>query len=343
MFWSTRLPTSPPGSHSCGGERRQTLTVPPRQSLGLYPTPLQHLDTISARYGRDIWIKRDDLCGVALGGNKVRKLEFLLAQAKAQGCDTVITTGGAQSNHAMLTAACAARLGMQAILLLKARGVMERRGNLVLDDLYGARVRFVDTDSYDDIHAQAQQLSLDLEAQGHRAFWIPLGGSTPLGTLGYVEGVRELAEQAQALGFRPGHLVCATGSGGTAAGLFLGASRVLPEAQVHAVCVDHGPFRQIALDLAAQASDLLGCPVPDPAALTVESHVGPGYAVSAPEDSPRIRELAQTEGILLDPVYTGKAWSGMLDLLEQGAFDDRGDLVFFHTGGAAALFAMDLA
>ena len=162
----------------------QTLTFPPRQSLGLYPTPLQHLDTISARYGRDIWIKRDDLCGVALGGNKVRKLEFLLAQAKAQGCDTVITTGGAQSNHAMLTAACAARLGMQAIVLLKARGVMERRGKLGLDDLYGARVRFVDTDSYDDIHAQAQQLSLDLEAQGHRAFWIPLGGSTPLGTLG---------------------------------------------------------------------------------------------------------------------------------------------------------------
>ena len=180
----------------------QTLTFPPRQSLGLYPTPLQHLDTISARYGRDIWIKRDDLCGVALGGNKVRKLEFLLAQAKAQGCDTVITTGGAQSNHAMLTAACAARLGMQAILVLKKRGVTEHLGNQVLDDLYGARVRFVDTDSYDDIHAQAQQLSLDLEAQGHRAFWIPLGGSTPLGTLGYVEGVRELAEQAQALGYK---------------------------------------------------------------------------------------------------------------------------------------------
>ncbi|WP_308541177.1 D-cysteine desulfhydrase family protein [uncultured Oscillibacter sp.] len=321
----------------------QTLTFPPRQSLGLYPTPLQHLDTISARYGRDIWIKRDDLCGVALGGNKVRKLEFLLAQAKAQGCDTVITTGGAQSNHAMLTAACAARLGMQAVLLLKARGVMERRGNLVLDDLYGARVRFVDTDSYDDIHAQARQLSLDLEKQGHRAFWIPLGGSTPLGSLGYVECVRELAEQAQALGFRPGHLVCATGSGGTAAGLFLGASQFLPGAQVHAVCVDHGPFRETILDLAAQASDLLGCPAPDPAALTVESHVGPGYAVPAPEDSPRIRELAQAEGMLLDPVYTGKAWSGMLDLLEQGAFDDRGDLVFLHTGGAAALFAMDLA
>ena len=321
----------------------QTLSLPPRQPLGLYPTPLQHLDTISARYGRDIWIKRDDLCGVALGGNKVRKLEYLLADAQKQGCDTVFTTGGAQSNHAMLTAACAARLGMKCILILKQRGVTERKGNLVLDDIYGAEVRMMDTDSYDDIYAEMRRLGLDLERQGRRAFWIPLGGSTPLGTLGYVECVRELAGQAQALGFQPGHLVCATGSGGTAAGLFLGASQFLPGAQVHAVCVDHGPFRETILDLAAQASSLLGCPAPDPAALTVESHVGPGYAVPAPEDSPRIRELAQAEGMLLDPVYTGKAWSGMLDLLEQGAFDDRGDLVFLHTGGAAALFAMDLA
>lgn len=185
---------------------------------------------------------------------------------------------------------------------------MERRGNLVLDDLYGARVRFVDTDSYDDIHAQAQQLSLDLEAQGHRAFWIPLGGSTPLGTLGYVEGVRELAEQAQALGFRPGPSgVChrLRRYGGR---LFLGASRV-PAGGSGSRRV-RGPRTvpgQITLDLAAQASGPAGLPGAGPAALTVESHVGPGYAVSAPEDSPRIRELAQTEGILLDPVYTGKA------------------------------------
>ena len=123
-------------------------TTLPRVSLGVYPTPFYKLERISAQYGRDIWIKRDDLCGVALGGNKVRKLEYLLAQARSEGCDTVFTTGGAQSNHAMLTAACAARLGMQTILLLKKRGVTEHRGNLVLDDIYGAQVRLVDTDDY---------------------------------------------------------------------------------------------------------------------------------------------------------------------------------------------------
>ena len=131
--------------------------------LGVYPTPLYKLENISAKYGRSIWVKRDDLCGVALGGNKVRKLEYLLAEARAQGYDTVFTTGGAQSNHAMLTAACAARLGMQCILLLKKRGVTEHKGNLVLNDIYGAQVRFVDTDSYEDIYAEMDRLGEELE------------------------------------------------------------------------------------------------------------------------------------------------------------------------------------
>ena len=127
-------------------------------ALGVYPTPLYKLENISAKYGRNIWVKRDDLCGVALGGNKVRKLEYLLAEAKAEGCDTVFTTGGAQSNHAMLTAACAARLGMKCILILKKRGVTERLGNLILDDIYGADVRFMDTDSYGDIYDEMDRI-----------------------------------------------------------------------------------------------------------------------------------------------------------------------------------------
>ena len=144
------------------------LEAMPRLQLGIYPTPLYKLENISAKYGRNIYIKRDDLCGVALGGNKVRKLEFLLAQAKADGCDIVFTTGGAQSNHAMLTAACAARLGMRAILLLKKRGVTEHMGNLVLNDIYGAEVRMIDTDSYDDIYALMAEETRRLEAEGHR-------------------------------------------------------------------------------------------------------------------------------------------------------------------------------
>ena len=156
----------------------------PRVTLGLYPTPFYRLESVSARYGRDVYIKRDDLCGTALGGNKVRKLEFLLAQAQADGCDTVFTTGGAQSNHAALTAACAARLGMKAVLLLKRRGVTERKGNLVLDELFGAQVELIDTDSYAEIDAEMRRRAAELEQAGRKCCLIPVGGSVPLGYMG---------------------------------------------------------------------------------------------------------------------------------------------------------------
>ena len=315
----------------------------PRVKLGVFPTPLYRLEAISAKYGRNIWIKRDDLCGVALGGNKVRKLEYLLAQAQTQGCDTVFTTGGAQSNHAMLTAACAARLGMRCELLLKKRGVTDHRGNLVLDDLYGAQVRFFDTDDYQDIYEAMNRRSAELAEEGHRAYPIPVGGSTNLGTLGYVVCVREIAEQAKAAGMCPAHLISATGSGGTTAGLLLGTSLELPETKVTGIGVDDEPFEEIVPQLAAGAAELLEDTLSRREGdFAMFYHVGPGYAVPNPEDTPYLEELARTEGILLDPVYTGKAWTGMLKLLEQGAFGETGDLVFIHTGGAAALFAMDL-
>ena len=142
----------------------------PRVRLGVFPTPFYRLDRLSEQYGRGIWIKRDDLCGVALGGSKVRKLEFVLAEALDQGCDTVFTTGGAQSNHAAPTAACAARLGMKCILLLKRRGVTEHRGNLVLDELFGAEVRLLDMDSYDEIYAEMHRIGGTLEQAVERAY-----------------------------------------------------------------------------------------------------------------------------------------------------------------------------
>lgn len=316
----------------------------PRVSLGVFPTPFYKLENISARYGKNIWIKRDDMCGVALGGNKVRKLEYLLADARAQGCDTVFTTGGAQSNHAMLTAACAARLGMKCILILKKRGVTEHLGNLVLDDIFGADVRFMDTDSYDDIYAEMRRVGAELAAEGHKSYDIPVGGSNPLGAVGYAAGVRELAEQAAGTGVDLRHIVSATGSGGTTAGLLLGAGLYLPGVKVTGMGVDDDPFEEIVPDLAARAAELLGCSferAPDDFQMVY--HVGQGYAIPNPEDTPYIQELARAEGILLDPVYTGKAWAGMLKLLKDGYFDGQDDIVFVHTGGAAALFAMDLA
>lgn len=315
----------------------------PRVSLGVFPTPFYKLENISAKYGKNIWIKRDDMCGVALGGNKVRKLEFLLADARAQGCDTVFTTGGAQSNHAMLTAACAARLGMKCILILKKRGVTEHKGNLVLDDIYGADVRFMDTDSYDDIYAEMHRVGEELAKEGHKSYYIPVGGSNPLGAVGYVNGVREFTVQALAAGIRIGHIVSATGSGGTTAGLLLGAKLFQPGVKVTGMGVDDDPFEEIVPDLAAQAADILECSFErEQDDFEMVYHVGQGYAIPNAEDTPYIEELARMEGILLDPVYTGKAWAGMLKLLKEGYFGDEDNIVFVHTGGAAALFAMDL-
>ena len=342
----------------------------PRVSLGLFPTPFYKLEAISARYGRNIWIKRDDLCGVALGGNKVRKLEYLLADARDQGADVVLTTGGALSNHAMLTAACAARLGMDCKLFLKDRGVTGRRGNLVLDEIYGAPVRLVDTDDYQDIYREMEAEAAGLEARGHRCCRIPLGGSTPLGTLGYAAAARECAVQAMAAGIRVGHLVSATGSGGTTAaaspetyenGMDYAVSEESADAGLSGteadrlspndgrkiiytgMAVDPQPFRETVLDLAAGAAALLEASFqPGEKDLQILECAGPGYAVPDPAATPAILELARTEGILLDPVYTGKAWAGLLAQVKAGGFEGEGDIVFFHTGGAAALFAMDL-
>ena len=312
-------------------------------SLGVYPTPFYKLENISAKYGKRIWIKRDDLCGVALGGNKVRKLEYLLAKARAEGCDTVFTTGGAQSNHAMLTAACAARLGMRCILLLKKRGVTDHKGNLVLDDLYGADVRFMDTDDYQDIYDEMDRLSKELVAEGHKAYAIPCGGSTGLGAVGYARCVREIAVQTMAEGFRPSAIVSATGSGGTTAGLLVGAKRFLAGTKVIGMMVDDDDFPAIVPQLARDAAALLNFDLQlEEKDLELFTAFGAGYAIPNPEDTPYILELARMEGILLDPVYTGKAWAELMRQVASGAFQEQEDLVFVHTGGAAALFAMDL-
>ncbi len=311
----------------------------PKLPLGLFPTPCCLLKSISARYGRRIFLKRDDLCGVAFGGNKVRKLQFLLADAKNKGCDTVFTTGAAQSNHAMLTAACAARLGMRCVLFLKARGVMERRGNLLLDELFGAEVRFVDTDNYAVIYDAMVELDEELSRQGHKSCAIPVGGSTPLGSLGYVECADEIARQCPSVE----HIVCAAGSGGTAAGLLLGAKMYLPGVKVTGIAVDTDPFADIIPQLAADAAALLDQPLSlEEGDLRIAPHIGPGYGQPNPADTPYIEEMARLEGVLLDPVYTGKAWAGTLELLRKGFFNGSGPIVFVHTGGASALFAMDL-
>ena len=298
--------------------------------LGVLPTPMYKLENLSRELGKNIYIKRDDMTGVGLGGNKVRKLEFLLAEAKAQGADVILTAGGPQSNHAMLTAACAARLGMESILILKKRGTLTG-GNLILDGIFGASVRMVDTDSYEDVYAEMERLSAQLRSQGRTPYSIPVGGSVPVGCLGYVNCAREIANQADELGVRLDAVVSAVGSGGTYAGLTLGAKLFLPGTRSVGVGVCDDPFEEISLELMRETARLLDCDIqPCAEDIHIHYHTGP------------VRRLARAEGILADPVYTGKALAGFFELLEQGAFDQDEDILFVHTGGAGALFAVDL-
>ncbi len=305
----------------------------PRIRLGLLPTPIHKLDNISTLLGRNIYIKRDDLTGLGLGGNKIRKLEFLLAEAKNQGAEVVFTTGGAQSNHAMLTAAASGKLGMKAILILKQRGVTDCVGNLLLEKLMGTEVRFMDTDDYADIYNEMGRIGQD---SGRAYYKIPCGGSNALGSLGYVGCAQEIREQ----GIHFDHLVCAEGSGGTMAGLALGAKLFLPGTKVYGMMVDRDAFDVITPALMKEAAALLE---EDLDIGEEDFHLrdlcGPGYAIPSEEGNAAVRLMAEREGLFLDPVYTGKAFAGLIQMAREGAFLETDNVLFLHTGGAGGLFA----
>ena len=306
----------------------------PRVTLGIFPTPIQKLENISKILHTNVYIKRDDLTGLGLGGNKVRKLEFLLADAKQKGARVVFTTGGAQSNHAMLTAAAAGKMGMKPILILKKRGVTERLGNQLLEYLMGTEVVFMDTDDYADIYAEMDRIGQRL---GVPYYKIPCGGSNALGSLGYVDCAREISTQ----GIHFDHLVCAEGSGGTMAGLALGAKLFLPGTKVHGMMVDTDPFDRITPALMREAAALLEADI----TITPEDYhlldmCGPGYAIPSREGNEAISLMAKEEGLFIDPVYTGKAFAGLMKMAGEGQFRDTENVLFLHSGGAGGLFAV---
>jgi len=304
-----------------------------KEPLGIFPTPLYRLPNISRELETNIWIKRDDLCGVALGGNKVRKLEYLLKDAKDKGYDLVMTTGQAQSNHAMLTAACALRLGLDCILVLKKKGVTARKGNQILNHLMGVKVYYVDTNSYDEIYDEMDRIA---EKLGRKVYKIPCGGSNALGTLGYLDCMKEISES----GLKFDHVVCACGSGGTAAGTVLGAKLYLPEAKVMCSMVDDDRFDEIVPKLMHEVTQLLDIDVEIPA-VDLLAMWGPGYSIPSEEGNEAISMMMRLEGIVLDTCYTGKAFAGLVKRAKEGYYKPEDNVLFIHTGGAAGLFAQD--
>ncbi len=329
----------------------------PRIPLAHLPTPLERLDTLSGQLGGPrIWVKRDDATGLAFGGNKARKLEFILADAQTHGADTVVTWAGLQSNWCRQTAAAAARLGMRAVLVLFHKPPFEGAvdGNLLLDRMLGAEVHIVPAEgrrtmAWEEVAEWVEPVVAVEAAAGRKVYVAPVGGSMPdgsmqepWGALGYLEAWREIHRQAQQQGVSFDAVVHATGSGATQAGLLVGARTLDPGTRVIGVSVSEdaatlGGWVRIIAD---RTLGLLGVAerVEEDEIDVRDSYVGAGYGHMGPEVGETLRLLASTEGLLLDPVYTGKAMTGMLDMVRQGEFAADSDVLFIHTGGTPALF-----
>lgn len=316
----------------------------PRHRLAHLPTPLEKAPRLGAALGIDLWIKRDDCTGLAGGGNKARKLEFLLGEAQSQGADLLITHGAVQSNHVRQTAAAAARLGLECEVILENRTGSTAEdylgsGNVLLDRLLGAEVRTALGGA--DMNAQAAADAKAAWARGKRPYVIPGGGSNPVGCLGYVDCALELAGQANAQGLAIDQLVTATGSAGTQAGLVAGMAVSGADIPVLGISVGKSRAEQEALvhGLAVETADLLGHPERVERSMSVVNgdHVGAGYGLVDQAVADALALAARTEGLVLDPVYTGKAMAGLIAMARQGAFAGK-TVVFLHTGGAPGLF-----
>lgn len=316
----------------------------PRLSLGFLPTPVEDLETLSGELGISLSVKRDDFTGFGGGGNKVRKLEFLMADAVARGVKVVITTGGHQSNHARMTAAAARKFGMKPILVLRGNKPDSWQGNLLLDHILGAEVDFLDPDAYfEQINPRMQAHAEAAEAAGEKAYIIPLGGASALGAMGYVNAIRELSEQYEAMGRKAPDYICApVGSGGTLAGMTVGCSIWWPETKVLGVAVTGTavPFSERISVMANDAAALLELEQRfDSEDIRIENdYVGPGYSIPSEDGNAAIMRTGRSEGVLLDPVYTGKAMAGIIGLVESGKIEQGSDVLFVHCGGTPALF-----
>ncbi len=318
-------------------------------SLGHFPTPLEFMPNLTRLLGGpNLYVKRDDCTGLATGGNKTRKLEYLVADAVEQGADTLVTQGATQSNHVRQTAAAARRLGMDCHALLERRVTnmgsdYETAGNVLLDDMFRCEYQFRDEGL--DMNAEAEAYGSALRDRGRKPYVIPGGGSNPVGALGYVDCAAELVRQADTTGLRIDTIVHASGSAGTQAGLVAGLHAINAPINTIGISVRADRDKQIAnvLRLARATYDHIGArgELPAERVVAYDEYVGPGYGQPTDEMVDAISLAASEEGILLDPVYSGKGMAGLIDLVRNGTLKSGENVVFLHTGGSAALFAYE--
>jgi len=315
----------------------------PRVGVFPRPTPFEEMPNLRAAVGARprLFIKRDDATLVGLGGNKTRKLDFVMADARNAGADVIVTWAGVQSNHCRQTLAFARRLGMDCHLVLTGDEPALRQGNLLIFTIMGAELHFIGEDG--DAQAYATDLTEKLRAAGHRPYYVPIGASVPLGAIGYAESLVEVAQQSEALGVKAGHVFLATGSAGTQAGAIVGSRVASPTTRIHGVSVSRAapPQQESVARLTNETFELLGLAdriTPDDV-IVHDQYYGERYGVATPEGIEAIKLLARTEGLILDPVYTGKGLAGLLDQLRRGNLDDADAVAFIHTGGFPAIFA----
>lgn len=319
----------------------------PRVSLAHLPTPLEYLPNLTSHLGGPgIYIKRDDCTGLATGGNKTRKLEFVMADAVEQGADTIVTVGAVQSNHVRQTAAAACKLGMRCEVLLEHRiaeptAIYAESGNVLLDRLFGAKLREYDAGT--DFDSAMAEVAAEVRSAGGTPYIVPGGASNRIGALGYVNCAMETVSQANDRGLVIDHLVTATGSAGTHAGLIVGLKATKSHIPLLGIGVGapQEQQEQKVFDLAVETAEFVGAPGSVERSDIVANcdYIGDGYGVPTPGMIEAVTLLARHEGILVDPVYSGKALAGMIDLVRNGEFSKDQNIVFLHTGGSAALFA----
>ena len=316
----------------------------PRFPLAQLPTPIERLPRLTRELGGpDLLIKRDDQTGLALGGNKARKLEFLVGQALAQGCDTLVTAGAAQSNHCRQTAAAAAKAGLKCELILNGKKPELPNGNLLLNRLFGANEHWIDRPQRP---ARLRELPEQLRAQGRKPYVIGVGGSNGVGATGYVVAMMELMDQLRASGQRVDHILFGTSSGGTQAGIELGARITGFNGKLHGLSIDkndpeHLEYENEVAQIANECAEYIGSDVrlAKEDIKVVYGYMGEGYGMVGDLEREAIRLMARCEGIVLDPVYAGRAFGALVDLIRNGVFKREETVLFWHTGGAPALFA----
>ena len=311
----------------------------PRFPLATLPTALQDVPRLAAAIGLDrLLMKRDDNTGLAFGGNKARKLEYLVADAQRQGADILVTLGAPQSNHARMTAAAARVAGMDCHLIFNGEPIEEVQGNMLLDRLFGATWAFAGQRPSVEVMAE---VAAGLGAEGRRPYVIPGGGSNGLGALGYVGCSLEMAQQLAELDLKPRYVVCAGGSCGTLSGLTLGMALAGSDAQVVGVSISRRVPDRVAKvrQIMAESCRRLEVPLPDAVPEVWGDYIGPGYGMQTEHSRRGLETVAHTEGIVLDPVYSGKAFGGLIGEIEKGRVKRSDLVVFVHTGGTPALFA----